>query len=190
MTIVAACSTLAAVSCGDARSAPAGENLVDLTDAREVAAWTTVNDPVMGGTSTSSVTFGDGDLVFSGTVSLANNGGFASAQSPQDPGIGQRAAGATALRVRAVGDGKTYLLKVGVAEQAWSYIQRFSTDAAVERIYELPVASFEPVGMRLAPAPDAPRTLDPSSIDQISVYILDKQQGPFTITIKAIDAAA
>ncbi len=88
-----------------------------------------------------------------------------------------------------MGDGKTYLLRVGTAGQPWSYIQRFPTEADVERTYELPVANFVPVGMRLDPAPDAPPTLDPSGISQISVYILDKQQGPFGITIGAIEAA-
>jgi len=164
--------------------------LVDLDDANEVAAWTTVNDPVMGGLSTSRITFGDGGLVFSGNISLENNGGFASARSPQDTDIGRRATGAKSLRVRALGDGKTYLLKVGTAGQPWSYIQRFPTEAAVQRTYELPIEGFQPVGMRLDPVPNAPQTLDPSSISQVSIYILDKQQGPFELTISAIDATA
>lgn len=208
-----ACSALLVVSCGSAgRSANADETtnapetpgssaqavvpevpdvvLVDLDDPSEVATWTTVNDPVMGGMSTSRITFGDGGLVFSGNISLENNGGFAAARSPQDPDIGRRATGAKSLRVRALGDGKTYLLKVGTAGQPWSYIQRFPTEAAVQRIYELPIEGFQPVGMRLDPAPNAPQTLDPSSISQVSVYILDKQQGPFELTISAIDATA
>lgn len=194
--VVVACSALLVVACGSAGpSANADDTpegaavaLVDLGDAGKVAAWTTLNDPVMGGMSTSDITFTDAGLVFSGTVSLANNGGFASAQSPQDPEIGRRAAGATSLRVHARGDGKTYLLKVAIAGQPWSYIQRFSTEAAVQQTYDLPVASFEPVGMRLDPAPEAPPTLDPSGIDQVAVYILDKQRGPFEITVSAIDA--
>lgn len=185
---IAALSTLVMVSCGSIeRSAHAGPEvpLVSLD-----AGWTTVNDPVMGGRSTSTVTYSNGGLVFSGTISLENNGGFASARSPEDPDIGRRAAGATSIRVRAVGDGKTYVLKVGAAGQSWSYIQRFRTEAGVQRTYELPVAAFQPVGMRLNPAPQAPATLDPSSISGVSVYILDKQQGPFAITITGIDAAS
>ena len=92
--------------------------------------------------------------------------------------------------MHAVGDGKTYLLKVGTAGQPWSYVQRFATEAAVQRIYDLPVEGFEPVGMRLDPAPDAPQTLDPSSISQVSLYILDKQQGPFELTVSKIDATS
>ena len=207
------CSALLVVSCGSAgqssnvgdttnapetspssaqEAVPPGPDvvLIDLDDAGEVAAWTTVNDPVMGGMSTSKITFGDGGLVFSGNISLENNGGFASARSPQDPEIGVRATSAKSLRVRALGDGKTYLLKVGTAGKPWSYIQRFPTEAAVQRTYELPIEGFRPVGQRLDPAPDAPQTLDPSSISEVSVYILDKQQGPFEITISAIDATA
>jgi hypothetical protein len=162
--------------------------LLDFYDAGAVSGWTTVNDPVMGGRSTSQVSFGDGGLVFSGSISLENNGGFASARGAQDPDIGRKAAGATSLRIRAVGDGKTYVLRVGVGGQPWSYIQRFTTQAAVQRSYELPIAGFQPVGMRLDPEPNAPQTLDPSTINRISVYILDKQQGPFEITISGIDA--
>ncbi len=209
---MAALSTFLLVSCGSVErpagadatttasaparsSGPSAENpgsevpLLSL-DAGDVARWTTVNDPVMGGRSTSKVTYGDGGLVFSGTISLENNGGFASARSPEDPDIGRRATGATSIRLRAVGDGKTYVLKVGAAGQAWSYIQRFPTEAGVQRTYELPVGAFQPVGMRLDPAPQAPATLDPSSISGVSVYILDKQQGPFAITITGIDAAS
>ncbi|MEZ0356376.1 CIA30 family protein [Mycobacterium sp. SA01] len=208
---MAALSTLLLVSCGSGErpagadatttasapgrsSAPAAENpgsevpLVSL-NAADVARWTAVNDPVMGGRSTSNVAYGDGGLVFSGTISLANNGGFASARSPEDPDIGRRAAGATSIRVRAVGDGKTYVLRVGAEGQPWSYIQRFRTEAGVQRTYELAVGAFQPVGMRMDPAPQAPATLDPSSISGVSVYILDKQQGPFAITITGIDAA-
>lgn len=163
--------------------------LVDFDDPDEVAAWRTVNDPVMGGRSTSEVRFGDVGLVFSGSISLENNGGFASVRGPADPGIGRKAAGATSLRIRALGDGKTYVLRVGAAGQPWSYIQRFATEAAVQRTYDLPVDGFQAVGMRLDPAPEAPQTLDPSTISQVSVYILDKQQGPFELTISSLDAA-
>jgi hypothetical protein len=186
---VAGAAVVLASCAGQSPSAEgATASLVDLGSAEQVAAWTTVNDPVMGGQSTSSTAFGDGGLVFSGSLSLANNGGFASARSPENADIGRKAAGANAFRVRATGDGKTYLLKAGAAGQPYSYVQRFSTQAGVERDYDLPVRDFEPVGMRLNPAPDAPRTLDPSTLSQVAIYILDKQQGPFTITVRGIDA--
>ena len=42
--------------------------LIDFDDAAAVSGWTTVNDPVMGGRSTSQVGFGEGGLVFSGSI--------------------------------------------------------------------------------------------------------------------------
>ena len=189
-----AVSALVIVSCastaGIAQAAPAAADvvLVGLDDAAAVGSWTTVNDPVMGGLSTSTVSFGEGGLVFSGSISLDNNGGFASARGPQDPDIGRRAAGATSLGVRALGDGKTYLLKLESAGRPWSYIQRFPTRAGEWQTYDLPIGSFQPVGMFLNPAPEAPQTLDPSTISRVAVYILDKQQGPFQITVAAISA--
>ena len=162
--------------------------LVDLGDPAAVAGWTTVNDPVMGGRSTSTVAFGDGGLVFSGNISLDNNGGFASARGPVDAEIGRRATGATSLRVRALGDGKTYVLKVETG-QPWSYIQRFATDAGVRRTYDLPASSFEPVGMFLDPVPSA-APLDPSTIRRVALYILDKQEGPFQLVVSSIDSSS
>jgi len=172
-----------------ARADNSNVDLVAFNDPAAVAGWTTVNDPVMGGLSTSAVTFGDGGLDFSGTISLDNNGGFASTRGPQDPDIGRRATGATSLGVRARGDGKTYVLKVDSAGRPWSYVQRFSTEAGAWRTYELPIGGFQPVGMRFDPAPDAPPSLDPSTVSRVSIYILDKQQGPFHLTVSAIDAS-
>ena len=162
--------------------------LVDLGDPAAVASWTTVNDPVMGGRSTSTVAFGDGGLEFSGNISLDNNGGFASARGPVDAEIGRRATGATSLRVRALGDGKTYVLKVETG-QPWSYIQRFATEAGVRRTYDLPVGGFEPVGMFLDPVPSA-APLDPSTISRVALYILDKQEGPFQLVVSSIDSSS
>ena len=173
---------------GIATAQTADAVLFDFGDAGQLAGWTTINDPVMGGASTSQITYSEGGLVFSGTISLENNGGFASIRSPEDPDIGRRAAGATSIRVNAVGDGKTYVLKVGRAGQRWGHIQRFTTEDAVQRIYELPIQDFQTVDMRLNPAPDAPQTLDPAGISQVALFILDKQQGPFELTVRAIDA--
>lgn len=194
---IGACTTFSLIACSGAvqaeepvsSSPPASDAVVvDLGVADEATAWTTMNDPVMGGRSTSEVAFDDSGLRFSGNISLDNNGGFASTRGPLDPDIGRKAAGARSFGVHAEGDGKTYLLKVRDSAQPWSYVQRFTTEAGAVRTYDLPVVRFEPVGMRLEPAPDAPQTLDPSTIDQVAVYILDKQQGPFRIIIDGITA--
>lgn len=186
------CVAALIVSCGQVAGAdeptvppaPGSAVLVDLGDPAAVTPWTTVNDPVMGGRSTSTVTFGEGGLVFAGTISLDNNGGFASARGPVDPEIGRRAAGATSLSVQATGDGKTYVVRVDTG-QPWSYVQRFATDAGVPRSYDLPIGDFQPVGRFLDPISGVP-PLDPSTINRVAFYILDKQEGPFELIVSAI----
>ena len=51
--------------------------VIDFRDPAQRQAWTSVDDRVMGGVSASPVTVTAEGLVFSGEVSLANNGGFA-----------------------------------------------------------------------------------------------------------------
>ena len=43
------------------------------------------------------------------------------------------------------------------------------------------------MGRFLDPLPNAP-ALDPSTIDRVAFYILDKQQGPFRIVVTEITA--
>ncbi|MCB1260448.1 MAG: CIA30 family protein [Acidimicrobiales bacterium] len=161
--------------------------MIDLRDPTEAGRWVTINDPVMGGLSDSNVTATADGLTFAGSVSLDNNGGFASARREPDPVLGAAAAGASTVRVDATGDGKTYVVQLRTAGDPWAYIQRFATQAGVSATYDLPVEGFEPVDLFLEPAPDAPAQLDPSTVDQVTIYILDKQDGPFSITLEAIE---
>ena len=67
--------------------------------------WFCVNDTVMGGVSQSSVRQGDDGVVFSGTLSLEQNGGFTSIRSqPSELSLD----GTTGFRLRLRGDGRTY----------------------------------------------------------------------------------
>lgn len=98
---------------------------------------------------------------------------------------GQRVAHAT-------GDGKTYVVQVRVEGTRNAYITRVETTAGTAEVYDLPVDDFRPVNFMLEPAapgdPDTPATLDPSRIVQSSIYILDKQVGPFELRITKLDA--
>ena len=80
------------------------EVLFDFANATN-AAWQVVNDDVMGGVSTSSFRITNGVAVFSGKVSLENNGGFASVRTlPARFDLGE--ASEFVLRVR--GDGRRH----------------------------------------------------------------------------------
>ncbi len=79
--------------------------LASFDDAAVVATWTTINDPVMGGLSTSTVTSGDGGLVFSGTISLETTAGSPQPAVRKTPisGDGQPARRRCACEARVTG---------------------------------------------------------------------------------------
>jgi hypothetical protein len=56
--------------------------MVDFGENKDGTEWIIINDGVMGGRSQSSALLNEENLVFSGVISLKNNGGFASLRSP------------------------------------------------------------------------------------------------------------
>jgi hypothetical protein len=170
--------------------------IVSFPDASSVAAWRNVDDSVMGGVSASRSSWvtseGRGAMEFTGDLSTENNGGFASTLSRVDTGLGMRAAGARALGVRAYGDGRTYLLQLRAGPSgADRWISRFTPpggDTGGSSVnVELPLASFEPVNQFLRPV-DPMAALDPASISQIGIYVLDGQVGQFLLVLESISA--
>ena len=159
-----------------------GPAIVRFETADAVDGWVTVNDPVMGGRSTSGVTWGNGALVFSGELSLENNGGFASLVAPSDAVPAGAWVGRDGVRVVGSGDGKTYLLQLRVS--GGSYVQRFVAGAEFSAM--LRFDGFVATSRFLDPLPDA-EPIDPGGIVGLSIYVVDKQVGPFELGLTAID---
>lgn len=156
--------------------------LADFPDADSVAGWSIQNDTVMGGVSNSRTEWVDGQLIFAGDLSLDNNGGFCSMRSPVSADFGALAAGATALTLTATGDDQVYLVQVRTDRDL--FVQRVTIAGGAEDTYVLPFADFTATDFMLdAITPLEP--LDPGSILQIAVYILDKQEGPFRLAIRS-----
>ena len=87
--------------------------------------WTTVDDVVMGGVSSSRIRHDpEGFAVFEGTLSLENNGGFCALRSGT---LTQRPLGADSFLLDVRGDGKRYKLNVRTddAFDGVSYQARF-----------------------------------------------------------------
>ena len=131
-------------------------------------------------------------MEFTGELSTDNNGGFASTLSRVDPDLGRRASGSRALAVRASGDGRTYLLQLRAGPSgADRWISRFTPLAGLAggtiSTSELPLVSFEPVNQFLRPV-DPVAALDPATISQIGVYLLDGQVGSFRLMLESISA--
>jgi len=170
--------------------------LFDFATPQSVTGWSSVDDSVMGGISKSTTTWddtnGSGALLFSGLMTTEQNGGFASTLGPPDQSLGQVAAGAKALGVNAIGDGRTYVLQLRAGQTgADRWIARFTPSTKPEgtngNLVSIPLESFAPVDRFLRPT--APRTpFDPATIVQISVYLIDEQIGNFRLAIKAFTA--
>ena len=158
--------------------------LYDFADQSDVSDWFNQNDTVMGGVSDSTTTWIDGHLIFSGDLSLDNNGGFTSTFGPINDQLPTLMSGAESIIVTARGDGKTYLMQIRNYDNT-RYIQRFTTVADVEQDYVLPLADFESVDWRLSVIPNA-APIDTTTIGQLGFYLLDKQVGPFEIAISSI----
>ncbi len=88
--------------------------------------WKTVDDVVMGGRSRGKITLSpEGYGLFSGTISLENNGGFSSVRYlPADLEVNPK----NKIRMRLKGDEKRYQFRVKHDQQAsHSYISYFET---------------------------------------------------------------
>jgi hypothetical protein len=140
--------------------------------------WRPVNDDVMGGISKSSLRITSaGHGQFSGHVSLANNGGFASIQLNTTI---QRTEEQKFIVLRVKGDGKNYEFRLkGSISQSESYVHPFSTSGEWENI-KLAISEFYPQfrGSKL----NIP-TFNFNNITQLSFLIANKQDEDFELLI-------
>jgi NADH dehydrogenase [ubiquinone] 1 alpha subcomplex assembly factor 1 len=160
--------------------------LTDFDTDDEIALWGSIDDGVMGGRSRSDLArAAPGIARFSGNVSLANNGGFASVRTAARA---WSTLGATALALRVHGDGKTYKFTVRTDDSfdGVQYQARFTPPAGEWSEPVLPGASFVPSfrGRAVAGAPP----LDLSRVRALGLMISDKQAGPFELQLDWIAA--
>ncbi|MTB11709.1 MAG: CIA30 family protein [Actinobacteria bacterium] len=184
MTTTAAPTTIAPTT----TMTPTTSVLFDFSDPSSATGWFNQNDTVMGGVSDSASAWVDGHLVFSGNLSLDNNGGFTSTFGPINEQLPALMSGGNAIVVTARGDSQTYLMQIRNSDNT-RYIQRFTTVADSEQSYILPIADFVSVDWRLSPSAGA-APMDIANVVQIGFYLLDKQVGPFEIAISSISADA
>ena len=120
---------------------PAGERIVFcFRQDADMSGWEIQDDVVMGGRSQGALALNEaGNAVFSGTVSLENDGGFSSVQLAFEP-IDVSKYSAIVLGLK--GDGKTYQLRVDATPDArHSYAGDFQTSGDWQTI-EIPFADL------------------------------------------------
>lgn len=147
-------------------------------DTRE---WRPEHDGVMGGVSTGSAEIADGQLLFSGELSLKNNGGFASVKTPVENGDWS-SAGKIVLRVK--GDGRSYQVRLATdalyRQSRISYGASFPTTDGTWTEVALSFNAFRPShhGRPLDGPP-----LDLENIREIRLLLGDGRAGGFALRV-------
>lgn len=171
----------------DDRDSRSNERLVvDFANEGEVRGWTSIDDVVMGGASSSALTPSGFDTAFfAGHVSRENGGGFASVRSPS---VRRELAGAQGLRIRFRGDGQRYQLRLrtSAAFDGIVYQSPFVGHRGVWATADLAFQGFVPV-FRGAVATDA-EPLDPARILSFGLLIARREAGTFCLELASLEA--
>jgi hypothetical protein len=166
------------------------ERLESFEEPDSVESWKTVDDVVMGGRSSSRVSWIEapddasrrGWLRFEGDVSLENNGGFCSTRQTE----GERdCPGLQSIRLLARGDARGYqwTIRTEQTPSGASWRHPFSVGDDWERL-ELSLDDFElwRRGRRLS----ADTPLEPASIVAHGILIADGAAGPFQLDVAEV----
>ena len=157
-----------------------------MPDALRSASWSVVNDTVMGGRSSATITWNAaGHLEWRGRLSLENNGGFVSIRSGS---AWADWAAFDAVEVVLEGQGRDVQVSVqreGQVLRAGGYRAMLPTKVAGETRAVIPLSAFIPKRFgREVRAPSLAR--DKSRLGDWGLLIADKRQGQFSVTLKSL----
>lgn len=148
----------------------------------EARSWRPVNDGVMGGVSSGGMLQTGEGLLFTGELSLENNGGFSSVRRL----VEQDLSGSNRIRMEIRGDGREYQFRIRQSTRfdgvAWSAM--FTTQDSWQSI-EIALDQFIPVFRGRTVAQAGP--VIASDIQQIGFLLADKNPGPFKLEIRHIE---
>ncbi|MEM6297808.1 MAG: CIA30 family protein [Bacteroidota bacterium] len=159
--------------------------LFDFSPDCNLSNWRIVDDVVMGGRSSGNFRLNEeGHAVFSGKVSLENNGGFSSVRYIFPESLKITEASERVIHIRLKGDGKKYQFRVKEGmRQYHSYIKEFETSGEWEEV-RIPLkemyASFR--GRKL----DMPN-FSHEVIEEMRFLIANKKAETFSLTIDKIE---
>ena len=158
-------------------------HLFDFREPASIEAFSPIDDVVMGGVSSSSLTdSGHNTAFFSGDLSLDQGGGFALVRSREITG---QCADAEALVIEHRGDGQRYKVSLKVkGSDSLTYQAGFDTERGLWHTVRLPFADFEAT-IRGREQPEL-GALVPSEITSVGLMIADRQAGPFRLELRKI----
>jgi monofunctional biosynthetic peptidoglycan transglycosylase len=154
--------------------------LFDFSEPDAAKAWVNVNDGVMGGVSDGRFKITDNKTMeFFGTLSLENNGGFASVRArPTEVNLKS----SDSIFARVWGDGREYTFNLYVSRDSgrYSFRQTFKTNRGEWIEVSLPVDKFVAT-WRGRVFPD--QKLDPSKVNSVGFLLADKKAGRFKLEV-------
>ena len=156
--------------------------LFDFTGVDAAKEWQAVNDGVMGGVSEGKFKITDKKtLEFFGTLSLANNGGFASVRT-KGKKLGLEKGDTLVVKVR--GDGREYELNLYVPtiQIAYSYRTVFQTEKDEWVEIKLPLDKF--YATSFGQVVKNAGQVNPATVNGIGFVLSDKKAGPFKMEIE------
>lgn len=162
------------------------QTLFTFTGDPAAPAWRAVNDGVMGGVSQGTARLTENGMRFEGTLSLDNNGGFASVRQPVQLDL----SGYSAIRLKVRGDGRVYQLRLETdARYGWRGPVSFSGE------FKTAANEWVEVSVRFADLDQTWRGQELSGypfradrIQLVGILLADKQPGPFQIEVAWIAA--
>lgn len=173
------CWLLAALVSVTTPGGAAGVPLIAFVETDARPEWRIVNDTVMGGRSSSSVSVRENALHFTGTLNT-NGGGFTSVRSG---GVVVNADDHDLILVEAMGDGRDYQLRLTAASTGTTYRASFPTEPGEWRTVALPLDGFQATWRgRLLERPP----IQAKEIGQVGVMLADGKDGQFSISIRQI----
>ena len=159
---------------------PQQVTLIFSASAEENMNWSIVNDGVMGGLSKGNLESTADHIVFNGSVSTANYGGFTSAVLRFNP-IPVDSKQKVQLKVK--GDGRSFQFRVKAdSRESYSYITTFKTSGDWQTI-TLPLSSFYPSFRgRTLQRPNFNHDL----LSEVTILIANKKNEDFELMISEI----
>ena len=158
--------------------------LFDFTEADAPKQWQTVNDGVMGGVSEGKFKITDTKTMeFFGTLSLANNGGFASVRTKVKK-LSLEKDDTLVAKIR--GDGRQYMLNLYPNKQRMAYSYRATVQTKKDEWIEVkvPLDKFEATSFgRIVKNAGL---VKPEEINSLGFMLGDKKAGPFKMEIEWI----
>jgi monofunctional biosynthetic peptidoglycan transglycosylase len=158
--------------------------LFDFTGAEAAKEWQSVNDNVMGGVSEGKFKITDKKAMeFFGTLSLENNGGFASVRTKAKK-LGLEKGDTLVVKVR--GDGREYSLNLYLNRPLIAFSYRATVKTRKDEWIEVkvPLDKFEATSFGQV-VRDA-GAVKPEEINAVGFMLGDKKAGPFKMEIESI----